>query len=77
VVLSQVVWGWLAAHWNVVSVIGGVIGAVVLLVTAVLPPLLAPLVLGPLAAMVLTALINPGREASQAPDVPTEAQRSL
>jgi hypothetical protein len=70
------VWGWLEAYWNVVTVIGGVTVAVMLLVTAALPPLLAPLVLGPLAAVVLTALIAPAREATQAPDAPrrTEAQ---
>ena len=75
--LSQVVWGWLEAHWNVVSVIGCVAVALLLLVTAALPPLLAPLVLGPLAAVVLTALITPARDVSRPADTPTEVQRSL
>jgi hypothetical protein len=62
VVLSQVVWEWLEAHWHVVSVIGSVAVAVLLLATAALPPLLAPLVLGPLAAVIVTALITPTRK---------------
>jgi hypothetical protein len=76
-VLSQVVWGWLEAHWSVVSLIGSAAVAVVLLVTAALPPLLAPLVLGPLVAVVLTALISPARDGSRSADTPTEAQRTL
>jgi hypothetical protein len=76
-VLSQVVWGWLEAHWSVVSLIGSAAVAVVLLVTAALPPLLAPLVLGPLVAVVLTALISPARDVPRSADTPTEAQRTL
>ena len=75
--LSQVVWGWLEAHWNVVSLIGSVAVAVLLLATAALPPLLAPLVLGPLAAVVLTAVVSPAREVSRRADTPTEVQRSV
>jgi hypothetical protein len=57
--LKNRLWRWLARHWNAVSVMVSVTIAVVLVATAALPPLLAPFVLGPLGAVVVSALIAP------------------
>jgi hypothetical protein len=57
--LKTKLWTWLEGHWNVVSVLLSVTVAGVLVATAALPPLLAPFVLGPLAAVVVSALISP------------------
>jgi hypothetical protein len=57
--LKSRLWSWLEGHWNVVSVLLSLTVAGVLVATAALPPLLAPFVLGPLGAVVVSALIAP------------------
>lgn len=63
---SDAVWEWLASHWY--TVIVSVIAAGVLLATAAIPPLLAPFVLAPLGAVVMTALLSPRGERDQGSD---------
>jgi hypothetical protein len=70
--LKDVVWTWLERHWTAVSVVVSTTVAALLLATATLPPLLAPFVLGPLAAVVVTALIAPRNAVGQA----TRAERA-
>jgi hypothetical protein len=55
--LKDGVWRWLERHWNLVSVLVSGTVVAVLLVTSALPLLLAPFVLGPLGAVVMTALV--------------------
>lgn len=56
---KDAVWEWLEGHWNVVSVVVSVTVATLLLATGEVPPLLAPFVLGPLGAVIVTLLIAP------------------
>jgi len=77
--LTDAVWGWLEMHWNTVSVILSVSVAALLLATGKVPPLLAPFVLGPLGAVIVTALIAPKRGKRPASDAaaPVSAQRRV
>ena len=68
---KNAVWKWLAEHRNVASVAVSIMVTALLLATASIPPLLAPFVFGPLAAVVVTALIAPRDAGGSA----TRAQR--
>ena len=50
---------WFVAHWHGAVAVVGIGVAVALLATAAVPPLLAPFVLGPVGAVVVTVLIAP------------------
>lgn len=52
-------WECLERHWYAVVAGISVTVAGVLLVTSAIPPLLAPIVLGPLGAVAMTALLAP------------------
>jgi hypothetical protein len=77
--LTDAVWGWLETHWNTVSAILSVSVAAVLLATGKVPPLLVPFVLGPLGAVIVTALIAPKRGKRPGSDTaaPVSAQRRI
>lgn len=76
---TDAVRGWLETHWTPVGVVGSVAVTAGLLATGEIPPLLTPFVLGPLGAVIITALIAPKRDArptSERND-PAKAQRSV
>lgn len=75
--LTDAVRGWLETHWTLVGVAGSVAVTAGLLATGEIPPLLAPVVLGPLGAVIVTALIAPKRDAgpTSARNEPAKGQR--
>lgn len=71
---KDAVWRWLVRHWNVVSALACITIAALLLATATLPSILAPFVLGPLGAIIVTALITPSSDAGRASRRTTDAR---